>query len=234
MKTANSRPSDTAIRRALLLTEETFSLVLLLLVVDMYGAEVFNWAPETIRRELEEDFRIKLPKVSLDKVMAAVTLVTTNYFSKDVTKFIEICNILAGDDFEPSEFEPADAAEILHGVSEAALIWPFDDESSDFSPEVREYVAQVLKAEGITHPFDVLRIASESDTEAIINSEFSDDPAMFSAIYESQNSKRKDMLDVLRSNMSALRQQLELLPLRNGEKGSTLKRLDKMLQNHSH
>ena len=82
--------------------------------------------------------------------------------------------------------------------------------------------------------FDVLRIASESDTEAIINSEFSDDPAMFSAIYESQNSKRKDMLDVLRSNMSALRQQLELLPLRNGEKGSTLKRLDKMLQNHSH
>lgn len=193
--------------------------------------EALEWAPETIQITLERDFQIKLPKVTLDKIMAAVTLITTNYFFKDVRKFIEICNILAGDDFQPDEFDPADAEEMLIGITEAILLWPPDDdpEDTEFSAEIQEYIGQVLNRQGILKPFDVLRLAFSNDASNKVDVDYADDPEMYGAIYESQQRKTDDLRSIYRENMQDLTHQLQMLPLRQGNTSAVVKTLQSLV-----
>ena len=228
-----SRPlAPKAIQRTLLLADESFATPLFLLVADRYGEEVLEWSPETIRMELEQDFQLQLPKVTLDKIMAAITIVTTNYFYKDVTRFIELCNILAGDDFQPDEFEPADADEMLIAITEALLLWPPDDdpEDTEFDPEIREYISQVLGDQGILQPFDVLRLAFQGNQASSVDAEYADDPEMYSAIYGAQQSKTDELRAVYLENVAALAQQLTVLPLQHGTTHHAVQQLQAMVQ----
>jgi len=223
--------SPRAAQRALLLAEESYTTVLLLLVLDVYGPELLTWAPETIRLQLEEDFSLSLPKATLDKVMAGVTLLTTNYFFKDVTRFIELCNILAGDDFQPDEFDPADAGEILWGVTEAALIWPPErDETDDteFGPEVRGYIEEILHQEGLASPPDVLRLGLRSNVADTIRADYADDPEMFEALWQAQESRSGDLKQMVLDNLQELAFQLKLLALQNGSTEALLEQIEKL------
>lgn len=228
-----SRPAaPKTIQRALLLSDESFATPLFLLVMDRYGQDALSWSPETIRLELEQDFQCQLPKVTLDKIMAAITIVTTNYFYKDVTRFVELCNILAGDDFQPDEFEPADADEMLIGITEALLLWPPDDdpEDTEFAPEIREYIKQVLGEQGILQPFDVLRLAFSGDQADTVDAEYADDPEMYSAIYGAQQSKTDELRAVYLENVASLAQQLAVLPLQHGTTHHAVQQLQTMVQ----
>ncbi len=216
-----------AIQRALLLSEDAYATPLFLMVMDLYGPEALEWAPETMRMELEQDFQLRLPKANLDKIFAAITIVTTNYFYKDVTRFVELCNILAGDDFQPDEFEPADAEEMLIAITEAILLWPPDDDAEDteFSAEIREYIKQVLGEQGILQPFDVLRLAFDGDQASRVDLEYADDPEMYAAIYDTQQSKTDDLRQIYLENVAALTEQLQALPLQNGSTTDAVRQL---------
>jgi|SaaInlV_100m_DNA_2_1039680.scaffolds.fasta_scaffold02692_3 hypothetical protein len=219
-----------AVNRALLLSDEAFASALFLIVMDDYGEEALQWAPETIRRELEDDYRLELPKETLDKIMAAITVVTTNFFYKDVARFVELCNIFAGDDFQPDEFDPADADEILLGITEALFLWPPDDsEESQFSEEIREYISQVLGEEGVVKPFDMLRLALDGDQSDRVDSEYADDPEMYSAIYGAQTAKTDEMQETYLENVGALMQQLSLLRLKEGKTEAAVQQLQQIV-----
>ena len=223
-----TRPAASkAVQRALLLSEESYATPLFLLVMDQYGQEALSWATETLRMELEQDFKVQLPKITLDKIFAAITIVTTNYFYKDVTRFVELCNILAGDDFQPNEFEPADADEMVMAMTEAMLLWPMDDDAEDteFSAEIREYITQVLGEQGILKPFDMLRFAFDGDQSSRVDSDYADDPEMYAAIYDMQQSKTDDLRKVYFRNVSDLVQQLQVLPLTNGSTADAVRQL---------
>ena len=60
-----SKVAPKTIMRAMLLSEDTYATPLMLMYVDLYGTEALSWAPETIRRELGEDFQLELPKYTL-------------------------------------------------------------------------------------------------------------------------------------------------------------------------
>lgn len=228
-----SKPvASKAVQRTLLLANESFATPLILLCLDKYGMDLLEWAPETIRMELEADFQLKLPAASLDKIMAAVTILTTNYFYKDVTRFIDLCNILAGDTFQPDTFDPADLSEMLLGITEAMLLWPPNDDKEDteFSAEIREYISQVLGLEGILKPFDVLQLAFSGDQAAKVDAAYSDDPEMYSAIYKTQQSKTGELRSVYLENMSDLAMQLELLPLQHGTTEGVAQQLRQLIQ----
>lgn len=222
-----------AIIRTLLLSDDAHATPLFLLVMDLYGQEALEWAPETIRMELEQDFQLQLPKSSLDKVMAAITIVTTNYFYKDVTRFIQLCNVLAGDDFQPDEFDPADAGEILLGITEAILLWPPDGDADDteFSEEIRGYIGQVLNEQGIVKPFDVLRLALDGDQSTRVDTTYADDPEMYSAVWSSQQSKTDELRSVYLENVQALAQQLSILPLNHGSTEKAVQQLQSLVSN---
>lgn len=226
-----------AIGRALLLHEDTYAAVLLLLLVDTYPDTdengqlvVLQWTPEAIKMQLEDDFGIKLPKDTLDRIMAAIVILTTNYFFKDVRRFIELCNILAGDGFQPDEFDPADASEIMWGVIEAMIIYPpnNDPEDTEFSPEIRAYIAEVLKVEGIALPPDVLRLGAAADATDHIRMNFSDDPEMFQGVWEVQRAKRDDLVTMAKAGLQELASQLRVLSLQTGSVDQVLKQIQKI------
>jgi|TARA_R110000824_G_scaffold77773_1_gene196604 hypothetical protein len=216
------------VTRTLLMEESTYATVLLLILLDTYGPEALQWAPETISLELKDDYAVNITKQTLDKIMAAIAIVTTNYFYKDVLKFIELANILSGDDAEPDEFDPATAGEVLWGLSESFLLWPpeKDDnpEDTQFSPEVTEYMVQVLQDEGYMSAPDLLALSGH-DTSNFVRDTWSDDPEMYQAIYEMQQQKVEDLKASLQDNFKELFVQLKLLPVKSGNKEDIMRKI---------
>lgn len=213
------------IHQAIFLDEDTYATTLLVLFLDRYTTEGLEWHPETIRMQIEADIGIELPKHSVDKLMAAIAVTTTNYFYQNLIRFIELSNILAGDDFDPSVFDPADSAEMAWAVTEVLLLSP-PEENEWFNEEIRDYVSEMLMSEGFIKLPKVLKnVASEGFEEKVDLGGFEDDPEMFQAIYQGQEAKSTEIDALVQENMNELIAQLEALPLRNGQTDGMVQRL---------
>lgn len=217
-----STTENTAKLREAWTGEATYATTLLCLLIDTYGTEPLGdnderepWSPETIQMEIEDDFQIKLPPDNFDKLMAAIALLTTDDFYWSLPDFIRLCNVLNGDGGDDDLWDPADAAEIAWGVTEAVMLNPPEGEEP-FTDEIRGYIGAVLDAEGIIRPPDLLRLALRGDPESKINGDFSDDPVMFASIYKFEEGKTSAINEYVRNNLRLLAAQLEALPLRVG------------------
>lgn len=194
---------------------DSYATTLLVLFVDRYGTEALSWHPETIAMQVGEDFAVEVPRVNMDRLLAAITLVTTNYFYKRLSVFNDTCNVLSGDDFNPGVFQPADTADCAWGITEALLICP-PDEEEPFTDEIRYYVGQLLRNEGYVQAPDILRIALGADLSDQIHDTFAEDPDMFQALHENQTEKTQQCEQLIRENLERLLSQIEALPLANG------------------
>lgn len=183
------------------------------------GQNCYTWHPGTVLLEVRDEFRVELPRPNFDRLMMGIWLVTSDEFYVNVRSFIQACNVLSGDVFDPSTFDVADAAECAWGVTEALLLSPPDeDDESPFSEEILAYIGKVLDQEGIIRPPDILRLGTRSgDLAAKVHSDFSDDPEMFSAIYQREEEKTGEINDLVRGNLSLLTRQLGSLRLSNGD-----------------
>lgn len=213
------------LHQKILLDEDTYATTMLVLFLDRYTVEGLEWHPETIRMQIEADLGIEMPKHSLDKLMAAIAVVTTNYFYRDLIRFIELSNILSGDDFDPSVFDPADSAEMAWAVTEVLLLSP-PEEDEWFEEEIRDYVSEMLLSEGFIKLPKVLKnVASKGFEEKTDLGGFEDDPEMFQAIYQSQEEKANEIDALVQDNLNELLAQLEGLQLRNGQTDGMVRRL---------
>lgn len=212
---------------------ESFATTLLVAFVDEYGPEACHWSPETIQAELQDDFRLRLPQASFDRLMVAISLVTSDTFYRSLPDFITFCNILSGDTYDPRMWDPASAVEIAWGLTEGLIIWPPDDnDENPFSEEIAGYIGQVLDQEGIINPPDILRIAiRENDPVGQVAGSYSDDPEMFNAIYDFEASKTTDINTTVREALTRLSQQLEQLQTQNGSTSDIVRRLVGSLSN---
>jgi hypothetical protein len=237
----NKRPGNAAERmRGLLEDPDTFGSVILVIAVDTFGMECLGsaddadrgpWHASTFRADLEQHFGVKMPQCNVDKLMAAVTVVTTDLFFKDAHAFVQLANVLAGDEFDPGTWEKADAVECAWAVTEALILDPPDrDDPEPFSDEVRYYIGAVLKDEGYVQPPDVLKIALDGDFAGKVNYDFADDPEMFQSIYAVQQGKADEVEAVLRESLLDLKTQLNALTLQNGNTVELEKRIEGMLK----
>lgn len=209
--------------RDLLAGDDAYATTLLVLCVDEFFDErddegdfaLFSWHPSTIRRELEDRHGCEIPQGTIDRLMAAITIKKDDSFFQDVTSFIPIANVLAGDTFDPTTFDPADSAECAWAVTEALLLHP-PDSDEPFSDDIRAYIGYVLKDEGYVTPPDVLRIAIGGDFSDQVRYDFTDDPAMFAGIYDIQRGKTEEIEGIVRDGLRELISQLRGLPLRHG------------------
>jgi len=144
--------------------------------------------------------------------------VTSDRFYKSLPDFIELCNILSGDAVQPGVFAPADALECAWGITEALLLSPPDDDDEEpFVPDIRGYIGEVAKSEGLLSLPDILRIGiQDEDWRARVNYEFSDDPIMFDSIYQAEAGKVEEINSIIGARLSMLVRQVEALPLKNG------------------
>lgn len=221
--------------QAMLTGSGTYATTLLTWFLDHYGDEndtdadedqaaCLTWTAETIRRELEQDFGIKLPPANLDRLMAAIAILTTDLFFTAVDRFIVLCNVLSGDSFDPQEFDPADTLECAWGITEAMLLAP-PDEANGFSDEIRRYLAAVLQQESFVTPPDVLRLALHGDRSAAVSASFADDPEMYAALWQKNAEKTTEVNAMIRQGLHDLFDQLEALPLQRGTTRELVQRL---------
>lgn len=207
---------------------QTFATVLITVFLDRFGTEGLSWDPSTVTMEVEQEFDVDLPQASFDKLMAAISLLTTDRFYKSLPDFITICNVLSGDVYNPAMFDPADGEEIAWGVTESMLIYP-PEEDDPFSDEIRAYIGATLDAEGIINPPDILRIAIRSANVSTSVEEFSDDPTMFNAIYDMESAKTGEIEQIVREKTVMLHDQLAALKLKNGSTEKVLAALKKVM-----
>lgn len=210
-------PSDKQLLKEIWSSPQTFGIVLLTLFLDRFGTEALEWDPGTIAMEVEDEFNVELPQSVFDKLMAAINIMTTDTFYRSLPDFIIICNVLSGDTYRPDTFDPADSVEIAWGLTEGLLIAPpEEDDLEPFSDEVRAYIGAVLDSEGIINAPDVLKIAIRRANVSDAANQFSDDPAMFTAIYEVEAGKTDEINYVIQQKALLLIEQLKALPLING------------------
>jgi hypothetical protein len=162
--------------------------------------------------------------------MVSIGLMTTDDFYQSAADFVQWCNILSGDS-NGTSWDDADSSEVAWGITEALVIEPPEGEEP-FSDEVRAYIGAVLDREGIIQPPDVLKLGLRNvgDLVSTVQGEFSDDPAMFAAIYEFEGSKTTAVNDYIRSQLQGLHAQLEVLPIQSGNTRGVVKRVFQALQ----
>lgn len=210
----------------LLANPDTFTTVLMAIILEHYGTEALEWAPETIFMELMDDFHVEIPKPNKDQIAVGVNLLTSDDFYWRPSMFVQICNVLAGAELT-EEFDKADAAECAWGVTEASILAPADDPQKAFHPETLNYIGRVLDEEGIRTPPAILAMALR-DTDWSDMSQFEDtpttDPDFFAASYQAREERTQAIEQMLASNLSALFTQLASIP--GFEKG-----VSEMIQN---
>lgn len=208
-------------------SRETFASVLLTMFLDRFGTEALTWDPTTITLEVEEEFDVDLPQLSFDKLMVAIQIMTTDRFYRSLPDFVAFCNVLGGDTYDPATFDPADAEEVAWGITEALLIYPPEESQAEpFTDEIRAYIGAVLDSEGLVNPPDILRIALRQTRVSPSIQDFSDDPAMFNAVYDFEEGKKQDINQSIRLKTKLLAAQLRALSLKNGAVDSVVKMLE--------
>jgi hypothetical protein len=182
------------------------------------------WSPECYRMEFMDELQVEVPMENLDRIMAAVSVTTTQDFFTRLPRFIQLCNIFAGDDFDPRVFNPADSLEIAWGVAEAYLLAE-PEEEEPFSEEIVAYMATILKMEGIMRPPMILRFL-EDDLQVLNDTEiFSGDADLFQVAYQEQVAKRDDLNNMVTQNWHELFQQIKALDLQNGDASKIVQRM---------
>jgi len=151
--------------------------------------------------------------------MAAIELVTTNGFYRDLPTFIRLCNVLYNGTMDLETFDPADAGEIAWGVTESLLIWPPDPQDEEpFDQKIATYIGYALKDEGIMQPPDVLQLGIlPSDVWAKVQAAFSDDPQMFRMIHDVEKAKTDEINAMVKQRLAVILHTLDEIPLDTGD-----------------
>jgi len=207
--------------RALWRDPEAHATSLLVWAVDRFGWDeetrqpnVVAWHPTTVRLEIERVLGFDPPRLSFDKLMAAVAVLSTDLFFRRAGAFAALSNVLAGDDFQPDEYDQPSAAEMAWAITEALLLSPpAHDDPEPFSDEVRHYIGQVLREEGFLQPPDVLRVALGSPSQP---TEYPDDPELSARIKDNQRQKREEVTQAIVDGLMELLRQIQSLRLEDG------------------
>lgn len=196
---------------------ESTGTVLLVILMDLYGAEATAWSPQAILLEFEDDFKVKLPSNNLDKLMATIQIITSDEFYTNLPTFNEFCVILADGPHQPGVFVPADARSCAWGMSEVLLLDP-PEQDEPFSPEIVSFLSKAISDEGILKPPDVLRIATH-DPQLMdrIRYDYADDEEMFTGIYKAEKEKTDEINTYVRDRLRKMLMTLESLPLTQGD-----------------
>ena len=196
--------------------------------LDHFGPQFWELSPQTVAMDVEEDTGVRLSPSAMSRLMAAATVVTTDYFSQSLPRFIQLANALCGSPPD-DEFDPADPYECAWALTEALVLDPPEDGEEKFCDDVRVYLAEVLKEYGFVTPPDVLRLAIGADLSARVKYDFGDDPEMFAAINDVQRGKAEEVNGLIRDNLTLLVSQLRSLPLKEGSVAGFCKNVETVL-----
>ena len=191
-----------------LLAEKTaFATPLLLYAFDLIGEELFDLEPETIEQILKQQNHKTLQR-NVDRINAALGLLTTNLFWQDPVTFAVTCRTLNRK--ARVDASPPDLDDILWGITEARLITGNPGEDPEpFSDSIQAYVQQLLKMAGVVTAvptLDFIEPAKEPNSY--------DDPEQSLSAYDNSRERVDDLEQGVGTKMITLLKQIKDLHLK--------------------
>lgn len=200
--------------------KESIGTTLLIGLMDRFGTEMLNWAPETLTKEVHSEFGVMIPAVNQDKLNALVTCLTTDMFYSNLDVFLQTCRSLSGTEAEFETFDPADSHEMAWGITEISLVDP-PEKTDRFNDEIRSYIGLKLTDEGLTSPPMVLKsFADMPDLTQDINDSLDGDGIEAKAYWSSQQETKIAIEVFVASRLQRLAESLNQLPLQSAQPGS--------------
>lgn len=141
---------------ALLRSADTFSFVLLAIVLDRYTDDNGDFPddlvdyPELLFKNIEEDFSIRLPQENEDKLNAALTVMTTDLFYTNWNVFNHVAQTFcSGDPGDLDDDNEMDACKCMWSIVEAGLITdtPLERAGDRFAKDVIDKINDVVDNE---------------------------------------------------------------------------------------
>lgn len=154
---------------------------LLAVAIKKYGEDCFEWEPAVLKAELHKDYDCELSDLQSDKLQAAITVLTTDTYERDIKVFETINYLFNHQPDNLDELNPLEAEELICGMTEAYLI---RGESIEFSPEVRVYAGKVFHDYGMHQPPTLFN-------QAIMQEQEGDDTEKNAALHELFSAKIK-------------------------------------------
>lgn len=134
---------------ALFSNESAKTLPIVASLLDMYGAEVTDWSPDTIYREIHIDTGVNPSTLIRDKIMAGLVLLTTDHFRRQIEAFVPISLVLNDWPADFSELGLLRPEHAAWAVTEAMMIHMDSEEVPKYSTEVGAYLGLVLEDAGL-------------------------------------------------------------------------------------
>lgn len=195
-------------------SKEGFGSTLLIACIDDFGLECLQWEPETLEITLREKYG-DIDIDSLQRVLAAMSVLTSNMFTQDVSALCMICTALDFERTASDMFVPAGLDEIMWGLTEArVLLGGIDDK--EFSEEVRLYVAKLLDDEGLKRPPSTLKFAKK-EADNLDLGVLADLPDLSAMFEEDQEMTKTELDNSAMEKLSRMMEQINSLNLHTSD-----------------
>lgn len=197
---------------------ESYATELLVCFVDTFRMDgetgdddPFNWQAESIRLEIEDRYKIRMPAENVDRLMAAISILKSDEFEQKAATFVQFCNVLCGSPVSPDVFDKATVAECSWGYFEARLL----DPGIKLSAEVRGYLKIAMQDEGLSIPPAALE-GTMDDTSGVLN-DYADDVETFQSAWKNKQNRTQEINEAVDENIDELMANLKRLSLKNGK-----------------
>jgi hypothetical protein len=153
-----------------------------------YGTECFNWEPELLRKEIEEDFNIEMSDLQSDKLQTAILIYTTDQFESNWHAFHVGCHLLNNEYADHVVFDqPLEAEYIIGALPEINFLRA--DDGIKFSDEVNAYAGLTFAEYGCAKPPTLFPTAIMP--KGLVDAEMAEKNAALDELYQA----KKDSLD---------------------------------------
>ena len=198
-------------------SEQTFTTVIMAILLDQYGAEYLDWDPLTVTLQVRDDFGLEPTDALTDRINAGSALFKSNLFHLSLEAFSSICNVLNFGVTSSMVMLPADVDDILWCVTEARLLEGELYKETPFSHNISRFVGFQLSQEGIENPPMVLEFAEfdEIEQENLYENMSTADPVMAKLFWADQQGVKEKLQEMNRRKLGALFDQLHKVPLRS-------------------
>ena len=137
---------------------EVSPTVLHVVVLRHFSTDAYQWEPQTLWKEIEDTFKVSLPRTNKDKIQAVFSLVATNLFYVQWEVFEKICKSFNNVEISFRHVSPLITEEMIVALIEASLN-DVDFETAKWDPEVKIYVQSVLKKDGFLKIPEILKFS---------------------------------------------------------------------------
>ena len=204
-----------------LVDEKTFATVLLAILIDDYGTDFFEWEPETLTIQVLEDYGVYIPEDNLDKIWGLVTALTTDKFYNEIEGFHIITKALTDTGASFSNVIPPMPEDMAWAITEVILNDPAsknDGFDKSFSPDVNYYMGTACMYWGYLNPTGVLNTAKIPDNVQRNVDTLRSDILIQESVSDKNDSDTAVIDQIIATNLLALIDQLDELPLQNIDK----------------